>query len=88
MTVDELAEVFRSKPRARVVRIVARWLLLAFLTPVKMILRLPALPFLWLSNRLYDCARAPMCDVGDIRLEREEREIREANQESEDDEWT
>ena len=85
MTIDELAEVFRSKPRARVVRIVARWLLLAFLTPVKMI---PAMPFLWLSNRLYDCARALMCDVGDIRLEREEREIREPNQESEDDEWT
>ena len=78
MTVDELAKVFRSKPRARVVRIVARWLLLAFLTPVKMILRLPALPFLWLSNRLYDCARALMCDVGDIRMETEERELRDS----------
>ena len=88
MTIEQLLCVLKSKPRVRVARIVGRWLLLVILYPVKIVLKLPALPFLWLSNRLYDCARALMCDVGDIRLEREEREIREANQESEDDEWT
>ena len=78
MTIEQLMCVLKSKPRVRVARIVGRWLLLVILYPVKIVLKLPALPFLWLSNRLYDCHMAMFGEVGDIRVETEERELRDS----------
>lgn len=50
MTTERLREILSSKPRKRVAAIVARWLVVAALTPLKLALKLPALPFLALSN--------------------------------------
>ena len=77
MTTERLREILSSKPRKRVAAIVSRWLLVAVLTPLKLALKLPALPFLSLSNLMWKVERKILCDVGSILQEHADERIRE-----------
>ena len=77
MTTERLREILSSKPRKRVAAIVSRWLLVAALTPLKSALKLPALPFLSLSNLMWKVERKILCDVGSILQEHADERIRE-----------
>ena len=65
--------------------IVARWLAVAALTPLKMALKLPALPFLALSNLMWKVERKMLWDVGSILEEHADELIREEIGEGYDD---
>jgi hypothetical protein len=77
MTTERLREILSSKPRKRVATIVARWLVVAALTPLKLALKLPALPFLALSNLMWKVERKMLWDVGSILQELADERIRE-----------
>ena len=77
MTTERLGEILSSKPRKRVAAIVARWLVLAALTPLKLALKLPALPFLALSNLMWKVERKMLWDVGSILQEHADERIKE-----------
>ena len=83
MTAETLCRVLKSRPRWRVARIVSIWALLAALTPVKWALKIPALPFLFLSNVMWDMWLYLRCVTGDVILELRERELKE-DEETED----
>lgn len=77
MTTERLREILSSKPRKRVAAIVARWLVMVMLTPLKLALKLPALPFLVLSDLMWKVERRMLWDVGSIVQERADERIRE-----------
>ena len=77
MTTERLREILSSKPRKRVAAIVARWLVVAALTPLKLALKLPALPFLVLSDLMWKVERRMLWDVGSIVQEHADERIRE-----------
>lgn len=77
MTTERLREILSSKPRKRVAAIVARWLVMLALTPLKMALKLPALPFLALSNLMWKVERKMLWDVGSILQEHADERIKE-----------
>ena len=85
MTTESLGEILSSKPRKRVAAIVARWLLVAALTPLKLALKLPALPFLALSNLMWKVERKILWDVGSILQEHADERIKEEIGEGYDD---
>ena len=85
MTTERLREILSSKPRKRVAAIVSRWLLVAALTPLKSALKLPALPFLSLSNLMWKVERKILCDVGSILQEHADERIRQEIGEGYDD---
>lgn len=85
MTTERLREILSSKPRKRVAAIVSRWLAVAALTPLKMALKLPALPFLSLSDLLWKVERKMLWDVGSILEEHADELIREEIGEGYDD---
>ena len=85
MTTERLREILSSKPRKRVAAIVARWLVVAALTPLKLALKLPALPFLVLSNLMWKVERKMLWDVGSILQEHADERIREEIGEGDDD---
>lgn len=85
MTTERLREILSSKPRKRVAAIVSRWLVLAALTPLKLALKLPALPFLALSNLMWKVERKMLWDVGSILQELADERIREEIGEGSDD---
>ena len=85
MTTERLREILSSKPRKRVAAIVSRWLLVAVLTPLKLALKLPALPFLSLSNLMWKVERKILCDVGSILQEHADEQIRQKIGEGDDD---
>ena len=76
MTTESLREILSSKPRKRVAAIVARWLVMLALTPLKLALKLPALPFLALSNLMWKVERKMLWDVGSILEEHADELIR------------
>ena len=77
MTTERLGEILSSKPRKRVAAIVARWLVMLVLTPLKLALKLPALPFLALSNLMWKVERRMLWDVGSILQEHADERIKE-----------
>lgn len=77
MTTERLREILSSKPRRRVAAIVARWLVMLALTPLKLALKLPALPFLALSNLMWKVERKMLWDVGSILQEHADERIKE-----------
>ena len=77
MTTERLREILSSKPRKRVAAIVSRWLLVVVLTPLKLALKLPALPFLALSNLIWKVERKVLWDVGSIIQEHADERIRQ-----------
>lgn len=77
MTTERLHEILSSKPRKRVAAIVARWLVVAALTPLKLALKLPALPFLVLSDLIWKVERRMLWDVGSVFQEHADERIRE-----------
>ena len=85
MTTERLREILSSKPRKRVAAIVARWLVMLALTPLKLALKLPALPFLALSNLMWKVERKMLWDVGSILQEHADERIREEIGEDGDD---
>jgi hypothetical protein len=85
MTTERLREILSSKPRKRVAAIVSRWLAVAALTPLKMALKLPALPFLALSDLMWKVERKMLWDVGSILEEHADELIREEIGEGSDD---
>lgn len=85
MTTERLREILSSKPRKRVAAIVARWLVMLALTPLKLALKLPALPFLALSNLMWKVERKMLWDVGSILKEHIEERIRQEIGEGYDD---
>ena len=85
MTTERLREILSSKPRKRVAAIVSRWLAVAALTPLKMALKLPALPFLALSDLMWKVERKMLWDVGAILQEHADELIREEIGEGYDD---
>ena len=85
MTTERLREILSSKPRKRVAAIVARWLVVAALTPLKLALKLPALPFLALSNLIWKVERKMLWDVGSILQEHADEQIRQKIGEGDDD---
>ena len=85
MTTERLREILSSKPRKRVAAIVARWLVVAALTPLKLALKLPALPFLALSNLIWKVERKMLWDVGSILQEHADERIKEEIVEGDDD---
>lgn len=85
MTTERLREILSSKPRKRVAAIVSRWLLVAALTPFKLALKLPALPFLALSNLMWKVERKMLWDVGSIIQEHADEQIRQEIGEGDDD---
>lgn len=86
MTTERLREILSSKPRKRVAAIVSRWLVMVALTPLKMALKLPALPFLALSDLMWKVERKMLWDVGSILEEHADELIREEIGEDDDDE--
>ena len=86
MTTERLREILSSKPRKRVAAIVARWLVMLALTPLKLALKLPALPFLMLSDLMWKVERKMLWDVGSILQEHADERIREEIGEGGDDE--
>ena len=85
MTTERLREILSSKPRKRVAAIVSRWLAVAALTPLKLALKLPALPFLVLSDLMWKVERRMLWDVGSIVQEHADERIREEIGEGDDD---
>ena len=85
MTTERLREILSSKPRKRVAAIVSRWLFVAVLTPLKFALKLPALPFLALSNLMWKVERKVLWDVGSIIQEHADERIRQEIGEGYDD---
>ena len=85
MTTERLREVLLSKPRKRVAAIVSRWIFVAALTPLKLALKLPALPFLELSNLMWKVERKMLWDVGSIIQEHADERIRQEIDEGYDD---
>ena len=85
MTTERLREILSSKPRKRVAAIVSRWLAVAALMPLKMALKLPALPFLALSDLMWKVERKMLWDVGSILEEHADELIREEIGEGYDD---
>ena len=85
MTTERLREILSSKPRKRVAAIVLRWLVVAALTPLKLALKLPALPFLAFSNLMWKVERKMLWDVGSILQELADKRIREEIGEGSDD---
>ena len=85
MTTERLCEILSSKPRKRVAAIVSRWLVVAALTPLKLALKLPALPFLALSNLIWKVERKMLWDVGSILQEHADEQIRQKIGEGDDD---
>lgn len=77
MTTERLREILSSKPRKRVAAIVSRWLVMLALTPLKLALKLPALPFLVLSDLMWKVERRMLWDVGSIVQEHADKRIRE-----------
>lgn len=77
MTTERLREILSSKPRKRVAAIVSRWLVMLALTPLKLALKLPALPFLMLSDLMWKVERRMLWDVGSILQEHADERIRE-----------
>ena len=76
MTTERLREILSSKPRKRVAAIVSRWLLVVVLTPFKLALKLPALPFIALSNLMWKVERKILWDVGSIVQEHADERIK------------
>jgi hypothetical protein len=68
-----------------VAAIVSRWLAVAALTPLKLALKLPALPFLVLSDLMWKVERKMLWDVGSILEEHADELIREEIGEGYDD---
>lgn len=91
MTTERLREILSSKPRKRVAAIVARWIVMLALTPLKLALKLPALPFLALSNLMWKVERKMLWDVGSILQEhadeRIKEEIGEGGYDDDDEAW-
>ena len=85
MTTERLREILSSKPRKRVAAIVSRWLAVVALTPLKLALKLPALPFLVLSDLMWKVERKMLWDVGSILQELADERIREEIGEGYDD---
>ena len=85
MTTERLREILSSKTRKRVAAIVSRWLVVAALTPLKLALKLPALPFLVLSNLMWKVERKMLWDVGSILQEHADERIKEEIGEGDDD---
>ena len=81
MTTERLREVLSSRPRMRVAAIVATWVAIAALTPLKWALKCPALPFLLLSNLMWKLERRMLWDVGSILEERADARIRDDEEE-------
>lgn len=77
MTTERLREILSSKPRKRVAAIVARWIVMLALTPLKLALKLPALPFLSLSDLMWKVERKMLWDVGSILQEHADERIKE-----------
>lgn len=77
MTTERLRDILSSKPRKRVAAIVSRWLVMVALTPLKMALKLPALPFLALSDLMWKVERKMLWDVGSILQEHADERIKE-----------
>lgn len=73
MTTATLLMILASKPRGRVFAIAGRWGTIVFLTPLRWVLKIPAIPFIWLGNILFKMERALMGDVGDILTEKAEK---------------
>ena len=67
------------------ITICARWLVVAALTPLKLALKLPALPFLVLSDLMWKVERTMLWDVGSILQEHADERIREEIGEDDDD---
>ncbi len=87
MTTERLGEILSSKPRKRVAVIVARWLVMLALTPLKLALKLPALPFLVLSDLMWKVERRMLWDVGSILQEHADERIREEIGDDDDEVW-
>lgn len=85
MTTERLREILSSNPRKRVAAIVTRWLAMVMLTPLKLALKLPALPFLVLSDLMWKVERKMLWDVGSILQEHADERIREEIGEDGDD---
>lgn len=85
MTTERLREILSSKPRKRVAAIVSRWLVMLALTPLKLALKLPALPFLMLSDLMWKVERRMLWDVGSILQEHADERIRQEIGEGYDD---
>ena len=85
MTTERLREILSSKPRKRVAAIVARWIVMLALTPLKLALKLPALPFLALSDLMWKVERKMLWDVGSILQEHADERIKEEIGEGDDD---
>lgn len=84
VTLHKFHEILTSKPRRRVAMLAILWVCAALLKFVKAIAYLPALPYLRAADALYEVGRKTATTVGAIW---DEREIRELQNESEDDEW-
>lgn len=84
VTLYKFHEILTSKPRRRVALLALLWVCAALLKLIKAIAYLPALPYLWAADALYEVGRKTATTVGAIL---DEIEIRELQNESEDDEW-
>lgn len=85
MTIEMLCRVLASRPRLRVQKIIVIWALLVALAPVKMALKVLALPFLFLSNVMWDMGLYLRCVTADIIQELRESDERAENGEEEDE---
>lgn len=86
MTVETLCRVLASRPRLRVYNIIVIWAFLVALTPVKIALKVFALPFLFLSNVMWDMGMYLRLVTADIIQELHESDERAKDGEDEEDE--
>ena len=85
MTIETLRDVLTSRPRRRVAKIVLLWCAVAILKPIKWMLKIPAYPFIWIANLIYDCSQCLFGDIGDIQGEIAERLYNEGSENDDDD---
>ena len=89
MTTERLREVLSSRPRRRVAAIVAGWLALTVLVPLKWASKLPALPFLMLESLVWRIEHWLLCAVGSVVQENADAKVRGENDDEEegDESW-
>lgn len=88
MTTERLREVLSSRPRIRVAGIVAGWLALTVLVPLKWASKLPALPFLMLESLVWEIERWLLCAVGSVVQENADARIRSEDNDEDEGEKT
>ena len=84
MTTERLREILSSRPRRRVAAIVAGWLALMVLVPLKWASKLPALPFLMLESLMWRIERWLLCTVGSVVQENADARVRGENNDEEE----